>query len=249
MKLIKHLVGRMRYYYPYKFTKFSHNNDRHKLRAMLDKYHIDLVLDVGANKGQFATKIRKMGYKGQIISFEPLKTCYEHLLTIADPQWQVENYALGDTQTTKDIHVSVGTDFSSILPANDYGNAYFSKWIKVAEKQRIQVNTLDEALPRLVDDIAKRNIFLKIDTQGYDHLVMLGAASTLAHVDALLTEVSCKAIYQGTPSAHETIKQLADKGFSIAGIYPISYDEHTLGMIEFDCLAVREKPAGGDSGI
>jgi len=198
------------------------------------------VIDVDANMGQFATELRNSGYAGRIISFEPVMACYQHLLTIADNQWQVENYALGDTNATENIHISITSDLSSILPANDYETSYYSEKIDAVDTQSIQIKKLDDIISALVNNVEKRTIFLKIDTQGYDDRVMLGAANTLKHVIGSQTEVSCKAIYQDTPPVHETLKHLADSGFTIAGIFPISHDKNTLRMIEFDCVLIRE---------
>ena len=51
-----------------------------KLVASLLKFNIDLVLDVGANQGQFASEIRRSGYTGNIVSFEPLSKAHSKLL-------------------------------------------------------------------------------------------------------------------------------------------------------------------------
>ena len=40
---------------------------------LLDSYSIDLILDVGANTGQYAARMRGIGYAGEIVSFEPMR--------------------------------------------------------------------------------------------------------------------------------------------------------------------------------
>ncbi len=40
------------------------------LRNLLQLHRIDLVLDVGANRGQFARLVRQLGFLGRIVSFE-----------------------------------------------------------------------------------------------------------------------------------------------------------------------------------
>ena len=82
-----------------------------------------MVIDVGANMGQFAIELRNAGYSGQIISFEPLIEYYKHLISIADDMWHIENCALGNSNTTETINVSHKTVFSSILNTNEFGRS------------------------------------------------------------------------------------------------------------------------------
>lgn len=57
---------------------------------VLSELSIDLVLDVGANRGQYASELRSMGYRGRIISFEPLPSAFAELSTTlaSDPLWE-----------------------------------------------------------------------------------------------------------------------------------------------------------------
>ncbi len=43
---------------------------------MLDSLNINYVLDVGASRGQFAMNLRKVGFKGRVVSFEPFRRDY-----------------------------------------------------------------------------------------------------------------------------------------------------------------------------
>src|SRR5215831_3678983 len=74
---------------------------------LIEKYAIDLVLDVGANTGQFARQLRQYGYTGRIVSFEPLRAALLQLQTQAarDPAWEVWPYALGDTVTKQSLNI------------------------------------------------------------------------------------------------------------------------------------------------
>lgn len=240
MKITLH--KRIAAYFGYEFTRISNNTYQNQTLhtiELINRHNIDLVIDVGANMGQFVIELRNAGYSGQIISFEPLIECYKHLESIADDKWHIENYALGDSNTTETINISNKTVFSSILDTNEFGKSNFSDSIKVVEKQTITIKRLDDVICELVNELDKKKIFLKLDTQGYDNHVILGARNTLSHVQLLQTEVSCKAIYKNTPPFYETLKQLSTSGFNITGIFPLSRDKASMELLEFDCLLVR----------
>ena len=50
-----------------------------RLMAALRAFDIDLVIDIGANEGQFVNALRAGGYSGHIVFFEPLSY---HLLIV-----------------------------------------------------------------------------------------------------------------------------------------------------------------------
>ena len=229
-------------YFGYEFIRVNNSiaqNQNLQTIELIKQYKIDLILDVGANLGQFATDIRNAGYQGQIISFEPVKQCYQYLTSIADDAWQVENFALGDKDSEEEINISNKTVFSSILDVNEFGKSNFSNSIEVVDKQSIQVKRLDDIIRKLVNDLGKRKVFLKLDTQGYDNRVIRGALQTLKYVQILQTEISCKGIYKDTPSVTQRLDELFSIGFNIVGIFPISRDKNTTEILEFDCLLIR----------
>ena len=229
-------------YFGNKFTQINENinqNQNIQTIKLIKQHKIDLILDVGANFGQFGTDMRNMGYLGQIISFEPVNKCYQHLSSIADDKWQIENFALGDKNSKEEINISNKTIYSSILDVNEIGKSNFSNSIKVVGKQNTLVKKLDDIINELVNNLNKRRIFLKIDTQGYDNRVIRGSLQTLEHVQVLQTEISCKGIYMDTPSVSQRLEELLNLGFSITDIFPVSRDKNTMEILEFDCLLIR----------
>tara|TARA_B100001250_G_scaffold400998_1_gene412313 strand:- start:483 stop:1214 length:732 start_codon:yes stop_codon:yes gene_type:complete len=231
-------------YFGYEFVRINKNitqNQNLQTIELIKQYKIDLILDVGANLGQFASDMRRAGYQNQIISFEPIHECYKHLISIADSGWQVKNFALGNKNLNEKINISNKTVYSSILDVNKFGKSNFQNSIKVIDKQDIQVKKLDDIIHETVNNLSKKKVFLKIDTQGYDNRVIRGAAKTLKHVQILQTEISCRGIYEDTPSVTERLEELLSIGFSIVGIFPISRDKNTMEILEFDCLLIRRK--------
>ena len=231
-------------YFGYEFTRINKNkyqNQNLHIKALIEHHNIDLVIDVGANMGQFGIELRKSGYQGLIISFEPVKTCYKYLTSIADNNWLVQDYALGDENSLQSINISNKSVFSSILETNDFGKNKFSESISINDRQDIQVKRLDEVLPKIVDNLDKKKIFLKLDTQGYDLKVLKGSIGIMDFVYAMQSEISCKAIYKNTPPYFEALKEISAMGFNITGIFPLSYDDDTMELLEFDCVLTKAK--------
>ena len=84
-----------------------------------------------------------------------------------------------------------------------------------------------------------QNLYLKLDTQGYDLEVIKGAENTLGEVRALQSEISILGIYSGMPDYLSSIKVFGEKGFDITGMFSVSRDKF-LRVVEFDCVAINK---------
>ena len=201
----------------------------------------DCVLDVGANQGQYGSMLRRCGYKGRIVSFEPVKASFEVLRTRAakDPQWSVYNYALGARAGTRLIHVSRSTVMASFLDATDYSHTQFPEGMPVTRDEKVTIHTLDEVFDRVTEGLKSPRVFLKMDTQGYDLQVFAGAKRSLPQVRGLQTEISIQAIYEGMPDYLQSLATYTKAGFVMSGLYPVSRDKQTLALIELDCVMRR----------
>jgi len=51
-----------------------------RMRDSLLRNRINLVLDVGGNVGRFVQKVRRLGYKGLVVSFEPDPRAFAELV-------------------------------------------------------------------------------------------------------------------------------------------------------------------------
>lgn len=69
-----------------------------ELVRQLAQYEIDLVLDSGAHHGRFGRGLRRAGYRGRIVSFQPFGGPRAKVRRAAsrDLEWRVLPYALGD---------------------------------------------------------------------------------------------------------------------------------------------------------
>lgn len=207
--------------------------------SQLIKIHkIDLILDVGANDGQFARLLRDFGYKGQIFSFEPVKNTFNKLIHTSknDELWKVFQFGLGDKVETLEINVSVASDLSSILTANSFGTNEYPN-IAVGYKELIKIQTLDNFF--IENNLAGKNIFLKMDTQGYDLKVFQGAKKSLFDIKVLLSEISFIPIYEGMPLWFDAISLYESFNFGVSGFYPVSRNKQNFSLIEADCVLVK----------
>lgn len=212
-----------------------------RIKTLLDRYQINVVIDVGANEGQFASELRRIGYQGKIISFEPIASVFEKLTTVAtlDRDWDVYNLALGQENSQKTIYIAGDSAFSSLLKSNDWCEQEFGDESVGKREETVIVRRLDELLHETIKNLDQARIYLKMDTQGYDLEVFMGLGAMAKQVLALQSEMSVVPIYQGMPHLTESISFFEQAGFGIAGMYPVSTEKSALRVVEFDCLMVR----------
>ncbi len=158
------------------------------LSNVIKHYAIDLVFDVGANRGQFSQRLRRRGYQGEIHSFEPASKVFEQLqsASLGDHNWFAHRLALGDACRQQTMNVAESTDLSSFLDPNEFGESQFSA-MGAAQRETVEVGALDSFAAEHIVDIHKRRILLKMDTQGYDLKVFAGATNTIGNIVFMLS--------------------------------------------------------------
>jgi FkbM family methyltransferase len=212
-----------------------------RVKTIIEKYQINLVIDVGANEGQFASELRRNGYQGKIISFEPISSAFAKLKAVAsnDRHWDVYNFALGTENTEQKIYISDDSCFTSFLKSNDWCEQEFGEGSLGKIEETVIVRRLDQVLNEIVDNLDRSRIYLKMDTQGYDLKVFAGLGNMHERILALQSEISVLPIYQGMPHFTDSISCFEQAGFEIAGMYPVSTEKAGLRTVEFDCLMVK----------
>lgn len=222
-------------------SKFRHPS--RLLAEALKKFDIDLVLDVGANKGQFVRSLRSMGYKGEVISFEPMPTTFGalKLLSDRDPLLRCYNFGLGGCNGEMELNVHRSSDLNSLLPMTNLGE---SRYNLNSERVKVSIRRLDDVLDELGDGwshSANRNVFLKLDTQGYDLEVLKGLDRHIGKVKMIQTEASVLPVYEGMPTYLETMHVLEGLGFKPAAFATVTREMRSLALVEFDLIAVRRE--------
>jgi len=220
-----------------RFTPSTHPLARR--RQLLRSFAIDTVLDIGANTGQFARELRHdLGYTGRIISFEPQSKIFEALKANAegDSAWKVYNWAVGEAAGEAEINISVDPLSSSLLgvmPAflKSAPNA------KYVGKEVIQVKPLDSFFSDYCT--AENNVYLKIDTQGFESKVLKGAERSLPRIDTVQMEMSLVPLYQDELLFHDMCTLMAGKGYTLVSLEEVFADSRSGQLMQVDGIFHR----------
>lgn len=207
------------------------------MKKLLEDERIDLVLDVGANTGQYASDLRALGYQGMICSFEPVQRSFEQLKSAfqGDPQWRGWRLALGDQTGEMTINVVPSlTEMSSLLTPR-------GGWTGLEEEQ-VQVRRLDEIFDEASADVPNPRVLLKMDTQGFDLSVFEGAAGCLERVQGLESELSVRPLYRDMPSYTEALSAYQAAGFTLAHVSVVSRTAEGE-LAELNCFMKRAEDA------
>ena len=211
-------------------------------QKLLETYNIDTLLDVGANIGQYSKRMRKhVHYNRRIISFEPMEKEFLTLSETAksDPLWEVEHFALGNENGTSEIQISGNSVSSSMLDMLPSVLDACTEKAAYVGKEAITVKTLDSIFDQYCTQ--KNNIFLKIDTQGYERTVLEGALESLPHISGLQLEMSLMPFYKGEILYNEMIDYVSSLGFKLMSMEPALEDSKTGRQLQFDGVFFREK--------
>lgn len=213
-----------------------------QISSVLRVFDIDLVLDVGANSGQYGKLLRELGYRGRILSFEPLADAHRLLLATSagDPLWTAAaRTAVGDRDGEVVINVAGNSASSSVREMLDSH--------RDAAPESAYIGTESVPLARLdklaADTPPQAAILLKIDTQGYEAEVIAGAPAVLARVRAVQIEVSLVPLYAGQACLEEILALMKGHGLTLWAIWPGFADPVTGQVLQAEAVFARPEMA------
>jgi FkbM family methyltransferase len=222
----------------YDVIKCKYSKHELEIEQLLNYLNITCVLDIGANEGQYAKNIRIGGYKNRIISFEPIKEPFTKLQQISanDSRWDVYNIALGNFDGKTEINIAGNSQSSSILEMNDthLNAAPKSKYIG---SEVIEIRTMDSLFKEL--NLADQKLFMKIDTQGFEKSVLLGAKSILKSIKAIQLEMAVQTLYIGEDLYYQLSEYLYNEGFRLIKILR-GLTKSDGELLQFDGVFMRD---------
>ncbi len=218
------------------FTSAEH------LKKLFEFLGIDMVFDVGANTGQYYQYLRKeVGYQGLIVSFEPTPNLARLLKekAVHEKSWVIEDAALGSESGEFEFNVMENTELNSFRNPSHDETKLFVDLNVVREKVMVKTRTIDEIYKEIIQKYGKKNVYLKVDTQGFDMEVLKGAYDTLDKIPALQVEVSVVPIYYDAPTYKDIVSYLEERNFVMSGIFP-NNEGHFPRLIEFDLHMINK---------
>ncbi len=215
--------------------------------SLMQHHRISLVFDIGANEGQFALELRRFGYKGRIVSFEPMAAAFDTLVRHSrrDPAWTGERIALGDWNGQSDINVSANSQSNSLLNMNP-------RLLEAAPETRfvarepVEVRRLDSILHNFKEsgDV----LYVKIDAQGFEKKILDGARGVLDEITGLQLEVALVQLYENAVLFRELLDYMDRERFALMGLEPEFSDPRTGQLLETDCIFFRPDEGRGVNG-
>jgi len=221
----------------YDVVKCKYSKHELEIERLMDSLQITCVLDIGANEGQYAKNIRIGGYKNRIISFEPIKEPFNKLKqnSASDKKWDVYNIAIGNFNGKTEINIAGNSVSSSLLDINKTHTdaAPDSKYIGT---QSIEIRSLDALFNDF--EINGQEIYMKVDTQGFEKNVLLGSKTVLKSIKAIQLEMSVQTLYSGEDLYFQLSDYLYKEGFRLIKIVR-GITKSNGELLQFDGVFLR----------
>jgi FkbM family methyltransferase len=208
---------------------------RHRIFAQRD---VSLILDVGANRGQWAEDVRGWGYSGRIVSFEPGQSAFDALVLAAtrDPSWDVRKLAVGDRDCEVTLNVAANSGASSSVLPMLGAHLLAAPQAKYSGTELVQQVTLADLWSDLVR--AGDKVYVKADVQGYEKQVLAGAGD-LKDVVAVELELSFVPLYAHSLLVTDMLAEMSVRGFHLAELEPVFHDPRTGRLLQANGIFIR----------
>lgn len=205
-------------------------------RSLLRSRAWKSVVDIGANRGQFALAVRRYCPSAEVRSFEPLPgpaAIFRHIFAEV-PAVRLEQVAIGPASGFHAMNVSARDDSSSLL-------AFAAEQVRLfpgtepCDRIDVTVRPLHEVLSAA--DLPAPGL-LKIDVQGFELQALIGCERLLPAFDAIYVECSYRELYVDQPLAPEVVAWLAERDFDLIGSENLVTDSAGLA-VQADLLFER----------
>jgi FkbM family methyltransferase len=198
---------------------------------------IETLIDVGANQGQFAIAWKKFYPGSKIFSFEPVPETFDKLKANTQTFSNIStlNMALGSKPGTLSIYKNGHSHASSFLKVSQFQKEHIPATAH-EEPEEVSVSTLD-TISKEFGDLGCS--VLKLDVQGFEREVLMGAEEVLKKINFLIIEMSFRPMYEGELLFEKMDDLLKQFGFKI--VAPLGFlQTNDLQIPQIDFLYERK---------
>ena len=206
------------------------------VRELIGRHGVTMLIDVGANQGQYARRFRDQGFQGKILSFEPIADAFALLARAAksDELWETRQLALDRYVGRGLLNVSANSVSSSLLTMEKL-HEEAEPTSRVVRSEEVSISTLDAELGASTET----KLWMKLDVQGGEMRVLDGGAGVISRCQVIQCEVSLRPLYRGQPSYLDVLNRLDVEGLYPVFVIPGFSDRESGEMYQLDVIAAR----------
>ena len=209
-KIIQNLIN----FFGYKIikTKKKKYRDFDQILKKILKNNNNIIFDVGANKGQSLERYIKLFKNTFFYSFEPSLEAFK-ILNLKYKNFgniKLFNIALGSEKKKKLFYEYKNNELSSFNKIN-------KKFDETKKKISVEVDTIDSIFKQ--NNLKKINL-LKMDTQGYEEPILIGAKNSIAEqkIDLIELEIILGDYYEKSSSFKKIEDTLSSGGYRLLAL-------------------------------
>lgn len=190
------------------------------------------IIDVGAAYGEFTLECANLFPDAKYILVEPLEEYTPFLKEVTRCIRNAEVVSAAATSQSGEILINVHPDLtgSSVYREDEDSNV-----------NGIPRSVKSVSLDALLQDATNKPPFLlKIDVQGAELDILLGAEEILCRAEYILLEVSFFQLFAGGPLFHDVLSFMRSSGFVVYDIFDLQYRPLDNALSQADIVFVKE---------
>ena len=188
------------------------------LKVLRNIKNINSLIDCGSNKGQFAILIFSVFRIKSYLSFDPIVVPVEanKFLRSKKVDTMHKKVALSLDDNQAKFYITEREDSSSLKKTISHSSKFCPDVIH-KKTISVQVKKLDD-FEQLIKKLPRPKA-LKVDVQGSEYELLIGARSVLEEIDYLFVEISYKSLYLDTQPNHKIFTLLEKLKFKKISSY------------------------------
>jgi FkbM family methyltransferase len=212
--------------------KMSFKEDAFLKQKEIIKGSVEVIFDLGANRGDVSLQYGKTFLQANIYSFEPFPEIFNILSSNVSGIKNITAYqkALSDREGKFSFFVNQNADTNSLLQPKKMG---LSSDKEVENRNQIEVDvwTIDNFC---INNGIKKIDILKLDIQGGELAALRGAEEMLSekNIRLIYTEAYFRQQYVDQPLFYDIAKYLEQFGYHLQDIYTPIYGKGSIAWCD-----------------